>query len=112
VSGVLGLQVLHWHIVDFQSFPFESKSMPKLVQGAYSPTEIYSTDDVSKIVAYAKSRGVRVMIEIDTPGHSASWAAGYPDSVASCPLQAPGTAALDPSRCEYHIVPSQIHILI
>ena len=35
--------------------------------------------------------------EIDTPGHSASWAAGYPDAVASCPLQTPGTAALDPS---------------
>jgi hexosaminidase len=89
--------VLHWHIVDFQAFPFESKAMPKLIHGAYSPTEIYTTDDVTAIVAYAKSRGVRTMMEVDTPGHSASWAAGYPEAVASCPNQVPGTAALDPS---------------
>ena len=44
--------MLHWHIVDFQSFPFKSEAMPRLVEGAYSTTEIYTTDDVKAIVAY------------------------------------------------------------
>jgi hypothetical protein len=43
-------QVLHWHIVDFQAFPFRSKAMPKLVKGAYSDAETYSAEDVNAIV--------------------------------------------------------------
>ena len=42
--------------------------------------------------------------EINAPGHSASWAAGYPDIVASCPTQLPGTAALDPSSNKTFVV--------
>jgi hexosaminidase len=91
------LNVLHWHLVDYQAFPFRSLAMPALVKGAYSDKETYGTADVAQVVKYAKDRGVRVMIEIDTPGHSASWAAGYPDTVADCPTQKAGTHALDPS---------------
>ena len=60
----------HWHIVDSQSFPFNSSAVPELVRGAYSLTETYSPADVRDIVAYAKDRAVRIMVEIDTPGHS------------------------------------------
>ncbi len=34
-------------------------------------------------VAYAKDRGVRVMLELDTPGHTAAFRYGYPDVVAA-----------------------------
>ena len=30
-------------------------------------------------------RGVRVVPEIDVPGHSYAWGIGYPDIVAKCP---------------------------
>jgi len=76
------LNVLHWHIVDATSFAFRSKSRPRLADmGAYSSEEIYSTSDISHIVSEARSRGIRVMIEVDTPGHVWSWGQAYPDIV-------------------------------
>ena len=85
--------VLHWHVVDTQSFPFESKAYPKLWEGAYSKQERYSHTDIAEIVEYGRARGVRVMIEFDMPGHAASWCAGYPEICPSAVCQQP----LDPS---------------
>ncbi|GMH48651.1 hypothetical protein TrLO_g3482 [Triparma laevis f. longispina] len=74
------LNVLHWHLVDSQSFPFDSNSYPLLGKmGSYSQEERYTPNDVSDLVEYARQRGVRVMVEIDTPGHAASWCEGYPE---------------------------------
>lgn len=42
--------VLHWHIVDTQSFPLEIPSYPKLWDGAYSSSERYTIADASEIV--------------------------------------------------------------
>lgn len=70
--------VLHWHVVDTQSFPFESKTYPKLWNGAYSKAEKYTQEDIQSIVEYGRLRGVKVMIEFDMPGHAAAWCAGYP----------------------------------
>ena len=76
------LNVLHWHIVDAQSWPLESPSWPSLWAGAFSPRERYTTDDVASIVAFARARGVRTVFEMDHPGHSSSACRGYP---ALCP---------------------------
>jgi hexosaminidase len=73
------INVLHWHLVDSQSFPFDAPSLPLLSKGAYSAQERYTVEDVAQVVEFARQRGVRVMVEIDTPGHAASWCAGYPD---------------------------------
>ncbi|KAI5061539.1 hypothetical protein GOP47_0024044 [Adiantum capillus-veneris] len=72
------LNVLHWHIVDTQSFPLEIPSYPKLWEGSFSPWERYTMDDAQDIVEYARKRGVNVMPELDVPGHAASWGVGYP----------------------------------
>ncbi len=60
--------MLHWHLVDTTSFPFESYTYPELSQtGAYTPDHIYTHDDVATIVQYAYNRGIRVI-----PGTSLS----------------------------------------
>eukprot|EP00249_Psilotum_nudum_P034528 c53683_g1_i1 orf=62-1657(-) len=72
------LNVLHWHIVDTQSFPLEIPSYPRLWDGAYSESERYTIDDAFDIVQYAQRRGIHVMAELDSPGHAQSWGVGYP----------------------------------
>ena len=94
--------VQHWHVVDTQSFPFQSKlnflrtfnlnlssknhlihsklgfTYPKLWNGAYTSQEKYSQDDIKELVECGRLRDVRIMIELDMPGHAASWCVGYP----------------------------------
>ena len=70
------LNVLHFHAADFGGVRIESKSFPHLTahllddQGAKL---FYTHDDIAELIAYAKLRGVRVIPEIDLPGHSSGW---------------------------------------
>ena len=83
------INTIHWHIVDQQSFPYGSPTYPKLASmGAYSNYERYTQQDVKDVVEFARQRGVRVIIEIDTPGHAASWCKGHPEVCPSptCPM--------------------------
>lgn len=48
--------------------------------GAYSPDLVYTVNDVKHIIGYAKVRGIRVIIEIDTPSHAGNgwnWGPDY-----------------------------------
>ncbi|KAF9942989.1 hypothetical protein BGZ75_001910 [Mortierella antarctica] len=66
------MNVFHWHITDSQSWPLEIKKYPQMTKDAYSPREIYSQRDIKALIRYGRERGVRVIPEIDMPGHSAS----------------------------------------
>lgn len=76
--------VLHWHTVDAESFPLQTPSAPSLGQAVFSPSMVYSMDDLNMITEYAKERGVRVLLELDVPGHAASWNVGMPSVMADC----------------------------
>ncbi|KAG9141578.1 hypothetical protein Leryth_026539 [Lithospermum erythrorhizon] len=83
------LNVLHWHIVDSQSFPLEIPSLPKMWNGAYSREEQYTMADAAEIVSYAQQRGINVLAEIDIPGHARSWGVGYPSLWSSTECKEP-----------------------
>ncbi|XP_039444957.1 chitooligosaccharidolytic beta-N-acetylglucosaminidase-like isoform X2 [Culex pipiens pallens] len=68
--AMVKMNVFHWHITDSQSWPLVIKSHPILhTFGAYSRKQIYTAEDVEDIVQYALVRGVRIIPELDAPGH-------------------------------------------
>ncbi len=68
------LNILHWHLVDDESFPIKLDSHPELSQyGRYKSKQIYTTEDVKELIKAADLNGVKIIPEIDTPAHVRSW---------------------------------------
>lgn len=70
--AVAKFNVLHWHIVDDQSFPMELKtSFPSITfNGAWSADQVYTQKQIKQIVDHAMRLGIRVVPEFDNPGHT------------------------------------------
>ena len=68
------LNVLHLHLTDDQGFRFRSQKYPELA----SP-DTYTAAELGELVAYAADRGIRVVPELDVPGHTTSWLAAHPE---------------------------------
>ncbi|KAH8814951.1 glycoside hydrolase superfamily [Xylogone sp. PMI_703] len=75
---------LHLHIVDAQSWPIEIPSLPELSEkGAYLTGLTYSPSEIERIQTYAVYRGVEIILEFDTPGHTSVVGLAYPDLIAA-----------------------------
>ena len=89
---------LHWHLTEDQGWRIEIDRYPRLTEvGAYrAQTHIghgredfdgdgqryggfYTKDEIRDIVAYAESRYVTIVPEIEMPGHSLAALAAYPE---------------------------------
>lgn len=70
--AMLKLNVLHWHMVDAESFAFKGNAFPELTNSAFARMAVYSVADVKQIVSYAKERGIQVIPEFDVPVRSHS----------------------------------------
>ncbi|KAF8158430.1 beta-hexosaminidase [Crassisporium funariophilum] len=85
------INTLHWHVVDSQSFPLVVPGFKELSdKGAYNAESIYTPSAVKEIVDYAAARGIDVLAEIDTPGHTSIIVKSFPEHIA-CPEAAPWT---------------------
>ncbi|KAI0075466.1 N-acetylhexosaminidase [Panus rudis PR-1116 ss-1] len=77
------MSILYWHVADSQSFPLSLSKFPQLAaKGAYSEEEVYTESDVRQIVKFANERGIDVVMELDTPGHTTAIGAAYPEHIA------------------------------
>lgn len=80
------MNVFHWHLTEDQGWRLEIKKYPLLTEiGAWREENghryggFYTQEEVKDIVAYAKSRYVRIVPEIEMPGHSTAALAAYPE---------------------------------
>jgi len=89
----------HWHLTDDQGWRIEIKKYPKLTEtGAFRKETLvghlrnkqnifdgqqyggfYSQEEIREVVAYAASRFVTVIPEIEMPGHAVAALASYPE---------------------------------
>ncbi|PKH25420.1 beta-N-acetylhexosaminidase [Enterobacterales bacterium CwR94] len=83
------LNVLHWHLVDDQGWRFQSRAFPQLTEKA-SDGEFYTAAQMRDVVDYASARGIRVVPEIDMPGHASALAVAMPELIS-----APGPYAME-----------------
>ncbi|MWB98043.1 family 20 glycosylhydrolase [Agromyces sp. MMS17-SY077] len=92
-----GLNVLQLHLTDDQGWRFESRRYPQLTEvgGRRSASQLghgpnagldgrhhaghYTQDELRALVAYAAARGIRLVPEIDVPGHAKAILAAYPE---------------------------------
>jgi len=53
--------VLHWHIVDDESFPYNSTTFPDLaLKGAYNPkNHVYQPSQIAEVIEYGYKLGIR-----------------------------------------------------
>ena len=72
------LNVFHWHLSDDQGFRVESKIYPKLHELA-SDGQYYTHEQIKDVVQYAANLGIRVVPEIDIPGHATAILTAYPE---------------------------------
>lgn len=92
------LNNFHWHLTEDQGWRIEIKKYPKLISvgssrngtvvGNYPGTggtdnEVYkgyyTQDEVKSVVAYAASKYINVVPEIEMPGHASAAIAAYPE---------------------------------
>lgn len=68
------MNVLHWHITDDESFPLLLTKYSQITETSkFSDAWIFTKSDVQHLIEYAMARGVMIVPEIDTPGHTWSW---------------------------------------
>ena len=93
------MNTFHWHLTEDQGWRIEIKKYPKLTEiGAYRKETVagaqkkanntfdgkpyggfYTQNEVREIVAYAGSKFITVLPEIEMPGHAVAALASYPE---------------------------------
>ncbi len=95
------MNVLHLHLTDDQAFRFGTEQFEELVSDSY-----YTKSELAELIAFAADRAIRVVPEIDVPGHTSSWLLAHPEwgtqpaDSSSTSLFGAHSECLDPSNPE------------
>lgn len=96
VMAFLKLNVFHWHLTDDQGWRVEIKKYPRLIEigSKRKSTRLsikrrksdgipyfgyYTQEDLKEIIEYAKKRHIKIIPEIDLPGHTTALLAAHPE---------------------------------
>ena len=100
VMEIHKLNTLHWHLTDDQGWRIQIKKYPKLTEigsirkqtlvghlrksneydgKPYGEGMWYTQEQIREVVAYAASKGITIIPEIDLPGHMVAALAAYPE---------------------------------
>ena len=73
--SVLGYHMIHFRLVDDQSFAIQLECHPELAVSAnpQRPEEIYTAQQMRDWVDYAKEHDIEIMPEVNVPGHAGGW---------------------------------------
>ncbi|KOB76153.1 Hexosaminidase [Operophtera brumata] len=107
------LNTFHWHVSDSQAFSLQLSSVPELAQfGAYSQRDVYTIDQVRAMVRRARLRGIRILIEVDTPahvGHAWNWGTTEFGDLVHCVNPKPWSAYCTTPPCG-QLDPNNSHV--
>jgi hexosaminidase len=89
--AALKLNVFHWHLIDDEGWRIESKKHPKLNEiGSYMDSlnavernGYYTQSEIKEVLKYAGELYIKVIPEVEMPGHSRAVMASYPELL--CP---------------------------
>jgi len=122
--------LFHWHLTDDQGWRLPVEGYPKLTEiaawrdgtlvghncdSAKNPSDgiphggFYTREEIRGIVAYAAARGVKVLPEVDVPGHVQALVTAYPEfgntgtapGVRQCWGISDSTLNLEPATFEF-----------
>lgn len=97
--SMLKMNYFHWHLTEDQGWRIEIKKYPKLTTHAAYREEtlvghyndqpqqfdgkryggFYTQEEVKEVVAYAKTRNITIIPEIEMPGHAQAAVSAYPE---------------------------------
>ena len=104
------LNTFHWHLTDNPAWRPQSRIFPQLNdpakrQDGRDPGQSYSFEEIRDLVRYAAARHVRIIPELDMPGHSAYFepAFGFPMGSAQ------GVAVLEKLIDEFPFYGLKVH---
>ena len=89
IMSHLRLNVLHLHLTDSQGWRIQTETLKGLELDYTNTPGFYTKGDIKKIVQFAKDLGIKIVPEIDIPGHSKLLLKNYPQF--ACNPENPGT---------------------
>ncbi len=118
-AAACGMNRMHWHLTDDQGWRLEIRKYPLLTQiGAQrgptyfgdhiSETEnnsgFYTQQEVRRIVAFAREKGVEIVPEIEVPGHASAMLAAYPQFGCRRTLPGPDGETVEDKPYRYQVM--------